>query len=1011
MRKWGLPALSGWILWLNASFLAGQTAPVTGLHQNAPRVMALTNASLVIEPGQILDKATLIVRGHYIEAAGREIPIPPDAVIRDMAGKTIYPGFIDLCSSLGISGSSLPEKNHAARAQSPPSPAGHWNDAVKPERSAADLMVPDQEQASRMRKWGFTTVLVHPPEAVFRGRAALVMVNDQITPGCIIEPDAAQIMGFTTGRPSSFGGEYPISLQGVIALIRQTWMDAGWYDTAWRCYRKSPLNQEIPETNQGLEALKPCLDGLKPVIAVTRDELDLLRASSIAREFNLTMWIAGSGCEYRRIRAVYETGMNVILPLTFPEPPDVSTVEIENNISLRTLRHWNAAPDNPGHVAAAGIPMALTSAGLKKEADFLEKLRIAVHRGLSPDDALRALTQTPARWLDREDILGTLKTGCLASFIITDGSLFEEKTRILETWVAGTPYRHYDQTEMDIPGSWRVHLPEDTIRLNIGDISHEHRATIESGGKQFNVKSISLENNLISVCFPGDSIGIPGWIRMTGFLDNQALTGQGMLTDGSSFLWSAERCAAADEKPDDRRPVPLQNAACPVLYPDGAYGMAHRPDRPDMLYLYNATVWTSGPAGIIEGGQLLVRQGKIVAVGKNITPPAGAVYLDCQGKHITPGIIDAHSHIAISGGINEASHAVVPEVRIRDVLDCDDINIYRQLAGGVTTSCTLHGSANPIGGTYAVIKLRWGELPDDMLITDATEGMKFALGENVKQSNWDLPEKRYPQTRMGVTEIIRDAFHAALDYRREWELYSEKSRKNKYLIPPRKHLGYEALLKVLDNKTIIHCHAYRQDEILAFMRLAEAFDVTLDVFIHVLEGYKVAREMHDHGAMATTFSDWWAFKMEAYDAIPHNGALMHQQGVVVSFNSDSPDLARRLNTEAAKAVRFGGVSPEDAFKFITLNAAVQLHLENRIGSLEPGKDADFVIWSGPPLSSFTLCEQTWIEGRKYFDLKADRDLREAARSQRAQLVQKILGLNKSRGNMTGMNQSGHTKCR
>lgn len=280
-------------------------------------------------------------------------------------------------------------------------------------------------------------------------------------------------------------------------------------------------------------------------------------------------------------------------------------------------------------------------------------------------------------------------------------------------------------------------------------------------------------------------------------------------------------------------------------------------------------------------------------------------------------------------------------------------------------------------------------MPDELLIQGARPGLKLALGENVKRSS-----ERYPDTRMGTVEIIRDAFLAAKDYRRQWQIYRQQSEKNRNLIPPRTNLRLERLLDILDGKMIIHCHAYRQDEIHAMMYLTEEIGFKFDVFIHVLEGYKAAEEMKRHGAMATTFSDWWAYKMEAYDAIPYNGAVLHDRGVVVSFNSDSLELARRMNTEAAKAIRYGDVPSEEALKFVTLNAARQLCLDQRIGSLEPGKDADFVVWSQSPLSTYSVCEQTWIEGREYFDLGQDRQLRERAAVQRAQIVQKILNESK-----------------
>jgi len=343
--------------------------------------------------------------------------------------------------------------------------------------------------------------------------------------------------------------------------------------------------------------------------------------------------------------------------------------------------------------------------------------------------------------------------------------------------------------------------------------------------------------------------------------------------------------------------------------------------------------------------------------------------------------------MATDGGVNESGQAITAEVRIGDFIDARDIAIYRQLAGGVTTVNILHGSANPIGGQNQVIKLRWGSAPEMMKFAEAPAGIKFALGENVKQSNWgDRYTTRYPKSRMGVEQIIRDEFLAARQYhdrRRDWETSREG-------LPPRRDLELDAIVEVLHRDRWIHCHSYRQDEILALLRVLERFQVQIGTLQHILEGYKVADVMQRHGAMASAFSDWWAYKIEVYDAIPYNGSLMHDMGIVVSFNSDDRELARHLNHEAAKAVKYGGVSPEEALKFVTLNPAKQLRIDEFVGSLEPKKDADLVVWSGDPLSTLTRCEQTWLDGRKYFDIEEDRKQRPKWQEMKSTLVQKIL---------------------
>lgn len=417
------------------------------------------------------------------------------------------------------------------------------------------------------------------------------------------------------------------------------------------------------------------------------------------------------------------------------------------------------------------------------------------------------------------------------------------------------------------------------------------------------------------------------------------------------------------------------------------------PEQPAAVLIQNATVWTSGPQGRLENADVLVQKGLIAAVGKGLQAPAGALVIDAHGQHLTPGIIDAHNHSAIVGNVNEGTNAVTAEVRIADVIDSEATEIYQQLAGGVTAVNLLHGSANAIGGQNAVIKLRWGALPKDLLFAEAPEGIKFALGENPKQSNWNPTERRYPQTRQGVEQLIEERFLAALDYRRAWQEYQKAGGPKSGKVPPRRDYQLDAIVEILEGKRLVHAHSYRADEILMLLRLAEKNGFKVASLQHILEGYKVADEIAAHGAGASSFSDWWAYKYEVIDAIPWNGAILWKRGVVVSFNSDDDELARRLNLEAAKAVRYGNVPEEEALKFVTLNPARQLGIDKWVGSIEVGKSADLVLWSGSPLSAYSRCEQTWIDGRKYFDRQADLASREVVAKERAELIAKIKAQN------------------
>ena len=398
--------------------------------------------------------------------------------------------------------------------------------------------------------------------------------------------------------------------------------------------------------------------------------------------------------------------------------------------------------------------------------------------------------------------------------------------------------------------------------------------------------------------------------------------------------------------------------------------------------IQNATILTV-TNGTIENGSVLIRDGKIAEVGQNVSVPRGARVIDGTGKFVSPGIIDAHSHLA-ADAINEGSVAVSAMVGIEDVINPDQVGIYRALAGGVTTANILHGSANPIGGKNAVVKLRWGEDADGLLFDGAMPGIKFALGENTKR---DREPDRYPATRMGVQDVIRQAFIDAQEYRREWEEY-ELVRASGNAIPPRRDLKHETLVEVLEGERLVHAHSYRADEILQLLRLAEEFGFRIGTFQHVLEGYKVAKEIAEHGAGASTFSDWWAYKVEAYDAIPYNAAIMTEKGVTVSINSDSGEEIRHLNQEAAKAMKWGGLSEDEALKLVTLNPAIQLRIDDRVGSIEVGKDADLAIFSAHPLSNYAVVEQTFIDGQLYFDRQHDLELRDALRQEKEALLEK-----------------------
>jgi len=528
------------------------------------------------------------------------------------------------------------------------------------------------------------------------------------------------------------------------------------------------------------------------------------------------------------------------------------------------------------------------------------------------------------------------------------------------------------------------------------------------------VERVELGQRTISFVAPAGTLDPKERVRVVGEADGTAIRLETVTPRGDRTIWvmiadatvpagddaaagsTADGASAADGAKDatkegDKDPRLPAALALLSTAPFGDAGVRfertgqgdRKPVPVPATVLRNATVWTSAKAGILEGCDVLIDGGTVKAIGRALTVPAGTVEIDCTGRHVTPGLIDCHSHTGVLGEVNEWTQACTAEVGIGDVIDPTDINWYRQLAGGLTAANQLHGSANPIGGRNSVVKLKWGESASAFPVPDAKPGIKFALGENVVR-----PRDRYPDTRMGVEAYMRDRFRAAAEQRTalaRWNALPAATRKS--TVPPYVDDELTVLGEILAGERVVHCHSYRQDEIVMLLDLADELGFRVATLQHILEGYKVADRIARHGAGASSFSDWWAYKMEVMDAVPHNGAVMAGEGVLTSFNSDSDELARRLNTEAAKACRYGGLEPAEALKFVTINPAIQLGIGHRTGSLEVGKDADLVVWSADPLSSAALCDQTWIEGVKRFDRIADRERQAQDAALRSQLLE------------------------
>ena len=635
-----------------------------------------------------------------------------------------------------------------------------------------------------------------------------------------------------------------------------------------------------------------------------------------------------------------------------------------------------------------GVVFALTTDKLKKMEDFRTNLLKAIQYGFDKTKALEALTTVPAALLGKSNDIGTLKDGSLANFLITSGEVFDKKTTIYENWVEGNKYVIKDMTAKDIRGSYDLTVDNTTYKLLIkGEIASPEAEIKNIDSTKVNSK-LTIANNWISLIMKTKDSVKTNFNRLTGYIENTPnLSGKVITYDGRESTWSALKTAPFEKEKDKKNETKL-NTIVPVSYPNIAFGNRTKLNQETLLFK-NATVWTNEKEGILTETDVLVKNGKIAAIGNNLSDGSATV-IDAKGKHLTSGIIDEHSHIAISSGVNEGGHNSSAEVTIQDVVNSDDVNIYRELAGGVTTSQLLHGSANPIGGRSAIVKWKGGAAPEEMLYKNAPGFIKFALGENVKQSNWGTNNPtRFPQTRMGVEQVFTDYFQRAREYEATWKLYNASSKKNKGKAP-RVDVEMQTLLEILNKERFISCHSYVASEILMLMNVADKFNFKVNTFTHILEGYKVADKMKEHGVGASTFADWWAYKFEVNDAIPYNGPIMHNAGLVVAYNSDDAEMSRRLNQEAAKAVKYGNVSEEEAWKFVTLNPAKLLHIDDKVGSIKVGKDADVVLWSTNPLSIYAQAEKTIIEGTVYYDAKKDEAKRVAVSQERNLIIGQML---------------------
>lgn len=974
MRK---SVLFAWLLLLTIATRAQETFPVNGVAEPKTSCYAFTNATIVKDAAASISNATMIIRNGKIIAVGTALSIPADAMVIDCKGKFIYPSFIDLYADYGM---PVPQRtqggfnfNAPAQLTSNQKGAYGWNQAIRTDVQGVQIFTADNVKAKALRESGFGAALAHQRDGIARGTGVFVTLSDSKENKTVLKEKASAHYSFSKGTSTQ---SYPGSIMGSISLLRQTYLDAQWY-------KNNPLAEGV---NLSLKFWNEQQN--LPQIFEANDKWAIVRADKIGDEFGVQYIMKAGGNEYQRITEMAGTKASFILPLNYPAAMDIEDPHDARFVSLADMKHWEMAPANAAMFEKAGINFVLTTSDLRDPRQFLANLRKAMEYGLSESKAMEALTKAPATLLGVYDMVGSLEAGKIANFLITSGPIFSEKTTIYQNWVQGEKYSVKDELWNDVKGIYNLTInTPGGAKTFVLDVKNSSTASVI--GKDTITGRFTFDGKQVRLNFP-EAKGSRNNIRLSGIANDNLWSGVGDDINGNRFTWTAVYSKETTVKSDSSRSkLPVKIGA--VTYPFNGYGYTEMPKQETIL-IKNATVWTNEKEGILQNTDVLIKNGKIAAVGKNLSD-AGARVVDGTGKHVTAGIIDEHSHIA-AASINEGGQSVTSEVRIADNLNPDDINIYRQLSGGVTSSHILHGSANTIGGQTQLIKLRWGANDEGLKFQNWPGYIKFALGENVKRTS-SQQNNRFPDTRMGVSQVLIDAFTRARDYEAAWKKFDEEKKKNPKATAPRRDLELDALVEILNKKRFITCHSYVQSEITDMIRVADRFGFTLNTFTHILEGYKVADKMKEHGANASTFSDWWNYKMEVVDAIPYNANIMQKAGVNVAINSDDAEMARHLNHEAAKSVKYGGMSEEDALKMVTLNPAKMLRVDDRVGSIKVGKDADIVVWSDHPLSIYAKAEKTIVDGIVYYDREKDKQLRVDIAKERARLMAKMIGEKRS----------------
>lgn len=932
------------------AFVPELNADVGGIKLPAPT--AIINARIIPTPGEFIEGGTIIIQDGRVTAVGRDIPIPVDAEKFDASGLVVYPGFIDGLTHRGMDATDRTGAELARLADDDLDVTQDVQSATV--QAQRRLIHPDWMAAERYdasiatrddaRAAGFTAALVSPEDSIFSGISAVVSLGDEPARRSILNPSVAQHAAFVTQAgsrrgPFGGGGGYPVTTMGAIAAFRQALMDADWHRDLVEWSARHPEGKRAP-FDPALVALEPIIDGKIRVAFLANSEDEIHRALNVAEEFDIKPVIVGGREAWKAADRLKAADVPVLLSLKWSDKPEkpkkrpdtapTADVSSDNPLAQPMDRSpvfdeaWQDQPwetkrvfeererkrfeevDNAKSLFEAGVSFAFASYELESPKDVLKGLQEAIERGLTEDAVVSGLTASPAAILGVQNDCGAIMQGKLANLTLLSDRITEKKCEVKWVFVNGRSY------DVALGAKKRDKKKDDKTRGDRDDASSQPTT--------------------------GEAENAPATTQPASQpASTTAPTSQGAEEDVEFPMWP-------DEIEADRKP---------------------RFQTGGNLLIRNATLLTLTGADL-EETDLLIQEGKIAATGKHLTAPAGTESIDLRGYYVSPGLIDPHSHICSSGGLNEWSLSATPEVRVRDVINSKDVAAFRALAGGVTAIHTMHGSANTIGGQNVVLRLKYGKPASQWRFKDAPTTVKFALGENVKQSNGDRRGTRFPNSRMGVESVFYRSFDRAVDYATSWDEFNRDAKLGKDPRPLRKDLRLEALCDINAGRIWVHCHCYRADEVLRLLTMAEHYGFRIGVLQHILEGYRVIPEIFRHGCSASTFSDWWAYKIEAFDATPFNAARMEQGGIVTTINSDSAEVMRHLNLEAAKSMRFGGLSPREAMRLCTLNGAIQLGIDQYVGSIEVGKLADLAIFDGHPLDTLSRCMLTLIDGEVYF---------------------------------------------